>query len=232
MPDFDKGDSVTVSDKTDTSTETKESNLYASELYSGESSGQGTDQNMYSFESGSNQCSCELYKQEFDSDKSNQADQKIQGHLDKVNSNGEPVGDCPNVAESYYLKESEAYYETGLRDTVDWKSFAVNSDESGFDKDYPVTTETLQPGDVIVRYGSERGRYATLPGTDFSELSLPYDPNTIEYHEYRVVKPISCESGKAAKNFDQKGLGQQQLFADTFSDMIRNETIVRIENGK
>lgn len=124
------------------------------------------------------------------------------------------------------------YNDTGEW-TVDWTSNAENADPEGFDKDMPITTETLPPDIIITRYGSERGRYGTDKGTDYSELSLPYDPKSQEYHEYRVIEPISCKKGTVAKNFGQKGQGTQYVFTDTFSEMSNpnnpNRTMERIK---
>lgn len=147
------------------------------------------------------------------------------------NESGEPVGDVPVVVDESYIVRAENYNETGEWE-IDWKSNAENSDPEGFDKDMPIETVTLPPDTIIVRYGSERGRYATDKGTDYSELSLPYDPKSQEYHEYRVIDPVSCKKGTVAKNFGQKGHGTQYVFSDTFAEMADqknpNRTLERI----
>lgn len=131
------------------------------------------------------------------------------------NENGDPVGDVPIVTDDSFLVEGDNYVENGEK-TIDWSSNAENSDAEGFDKDVPVTYDTLPPETIISRHGSERGRYGTDKGTDYSELSLPYDPATHEYHEYKVLKPVTCKSGIAAKNFGQKGGGKQFFFQKHF----------------
>lgn len=148
------------------------------------------------------------------------------------NEDGEPVEDVPIVADESFIVRGDNYNETGEW-TIDWSSNAENADPEGFDKDMPITTETLPPDTIITRYGSERGRYGTDKGTDYSELSLPYDPKSQEYHEYRVIEPVSCKKGTVARNFGQKGQGTQYVFNDTFSEMSDpsnpNRTMERIK---
>lgn len=148
------------------------------------------------------------------------------------NEDGEPVEDVPIVADEIFIVRGDNYNETGEW-TIDWSSNAENADPEGFDKDMPITTETLPPDTIITRYGSERGRYGTDKGTDYSELSLPYDPKSQEYHEYRVIEPVSCKKGTVARNFGQKGQGTQYVFNDTFSEMSDpsnpNRTMERIK---
>ena len=122
------------------------------------------------------------------------------------NEDGEPVEDVPIVADESFFVRGDNYNETGEW-TIDWSSNAENADPEGFDKDMPITTETLPPDTIITRYGSERGRYGTDKGTDYSELSLPYDPKSQEYHEYRIIEPVSCKKGTVARNFGQKRSG-------------------------
>ena len=122
------------------------------------------------------------------------------------NEDGDPVDDIPDVADESFILRGDNYNDTGEW-TIDWTSNAENADPEGFDKDMPITTETLPPDTIITRYGSERGRYGTDKGTDYSELSLPYDPKSQEYHEYRVIEPVSCKKGTVAKKFRSKRSG-------------------------
>lgn len=148
------------------------------------------------------------------------------------NEDGEPVDDVPVVTDESFIVPSDNYNETGEW-TIDWSSNAKNADAEGFDKDAPITNEVLPPDTIITRYGSERGRFGTDKGTEYSELSLPYDPKSQEYHEYRVIEPVSCKKGTVAENFGQKGKGTQYVFSDTFKEMSNpnnpNRTMERIK---
>ena len=148
------------------------------------------------------------------------------------NEDGEPVDDVPVVTDGSFIVPSDNYNETGEW-TIDWSSNAKNADPEGFDKDAPITSEILPPDTIIARYGSERGRFGTDKGSDYSELSLPYDPKSQEYHEYRVIQPVSCKKGTVAENFGQKGKGTQYVFTDTFKEMSNpnnpNRTMERIK---
>lgn len=149
------------------------------------------------------------------------------------NKDGEPVDEVPIVTDERFMTETENYARTGIK-TIDWNSFAENAtdDGLGFDKDVPVTEKELPPDMVIVRWGSERGRNGTSAGTQYSEVSLPYDEKTIEYHEYRIIGPVKCKAGIVARNFGQKGGGDQYLFSDTFAEMANpnnpNRSLERI----
>lgn len=183
----------------------------------------------------------ELYTSEYDaseiefdgflygSDKSSSYEADMKGLF---NEDGEPVDDVPIVADESFIVRDENYNETGEW-RIDWESNAQNADSEGFDKDSPITTETLPADTVIARYGSERGRYGTDKGTDYSDLSMPYDPKSQEYHEYRVIEPVSCRKGTVGKNFGQNGQGTQYVFTDSFAEMSNpnnpNRTMERIK---
>lgn len=77
---------------------------------------------------------------------------------------------------------------------VDWKSFAKNADDDGFDKSQPIENIKLNPGDTFVRYGSGRGHFGAPPGSDYDSLSLPYQENSQEYHTYQIVPPVECRT--------------------------------------
>jgi hypothetical protein len=44
--------------------------------------------------------------------------------------------------------------------------------------------ETLQPGTMIDRYGSENGSYFASQGTSYAARALPYDPAKTPYTAY------------------------------------------------
>lgn len=70
------------------------------------------------------------------------------------NEDGDPVDDIPDVADESFILRGDNYNDTGEW-TIDWTSNAENADPEGFDKDMPITTETLPPDTIITRYGSE-----------------------------------------------------------------------------
>lgn len=149
-----------------------------------------------------------------------------------VNKDGELVPDAPIVKDEKYIKFSDNYNETGEW-SIDWDAYAKNSDGEGFDKTQEINTDaTLEPGKVIARYGSDFGSNATEVGTDYSKLSMPYDESSQEYHEYQVIKPVTCKSGKAAPNFGDDGGGQQYHFSQSFAEMSNpnnpNRTMIKI----
>ena len=152
---------------------------------------------------------------------------------EKYNSAGEKISGEREMSSPEFAQKGENYYEDGLheKDTADWKSFAENSDENGFEKG-SVETATMEKGAVFSRYGNEMGRFATEPGTEYEKLSLPYDEKTCEYAEYRVVSSFECKKGTIAANFEQSGQGTQYMFKDNIAQMIKDGKIERVERGK
>lgn len=153
----------------------------------------------------------------------------------RVNDNGEQVSTKKQFKESIYAKESKTYNETGLRSGTDWDTFAgktaVKKDDNiandykvGFDSTKPIEKDfTLKKGTTISRYGSKGGSTATDKGTDYDSLSMPYERETVEYHEFEVIKDIEgCSKGFAAPNFDSKGGGVQYNLEKNFSYYLRN----------
>lgn len=74
----------------------------------------------------------------------------------------------------------------------------------------------LEIGALIARYGHPSGQYASPYGTPYEQLSLPYLQETMEYHVYKVIKPITveCEIGTSAPAFGQPGFGIQFYFSN------------------
>lgn len=139
----------------------------------------------------------------------------------QYNDKGEPVEDVPVYRDGEYLNYNDpAYLETG-KHQVNWP------EGDGFDGE---STETiLTENTIVARYGSEHGRYATDVGTPPTELSLPYDTDTQEYHEYRVCSDVTCRSGKASSAFDVEGGGKQYAFGKSFAEMVSDGTMERIK---
>ena len=133
------------------------------------------------------------------------------------NKDGEPV-DVEIITDEEFRIDEVDYLETG-RWKIDWDTRAKNAREHGFDASEPVTDEVLMPGLIIARYGSEFGQNGTDKGTEHSKLSLPYDPKSQEYHEYRVISPVSCKKGIVAENFGKEGKGTQYYFLKSFVEM-------------
>ena len=70
-------------------------------------------------------------------------------------------------------------------------------------------TVTLAPGARIDRYGSPGGVYLAPAGTAYEARAVPYEKAKMEYHRYRVVRPLAVKAGTIAPWFDQRGGGVQ-----------------------
>lgn len=138
----------------------------------------------------------------------------------KYNDKGEPVEDVPLYRNDYLDYNDPEYLENGTH-RVNWP------ENGGFEGE--ATETVLTENTIIARYGSEYGHYATDVGTQPTELSLPYDTDTIEYHEYRVCGEVTCLSGKISSAFDVEGGGKQYAFGKSFAEMVSDGTLERIK---
>lgn len=146
------------------------------------------------------------------------------------NKYGEIVSGFPRLRKNKY-GTGEFYSGDNRRPRPDYKSWLKNADNEGFDitrtdKDGNYIIEVELPyGTKLIRYGSATGRYTAPQGTNFEELSLPWDEQTCEYHEYTVVADcikVICivKKGIVAPGFEQNGGGIQYLHKITILQSI------------
>ncbi len=82
------------------------------------------------------------------------------------------------------------------------------------------TTETLQPGTRIDRFGPETGRFLSPEGTPLPNRALPPGTAGGNPSAYEVVKPVDVQAGLAAPAFGQPGLGIQYMTNSPVADLI------------
>lgn len=81
--------------------------------------------------------------------------------------------------------------------------------------------ETLQPGKIIDRYGSNgTGKFFSPSGTSYGERALPPFMENEVYTQYRILQPIEVKSGKIAPWFNQSGNGTQFLSDYSVDELI------------
>ncbi len=102
----------------------------------------------------------------------------------------------------------EQFVDEFVDDSGTWRYPA----ENGFDGQ--ALPMELKGGDVIDRFGDERGRYLSPDGTTFSERALPPDSLNPQvekygYHRYEIVRPFQADVGYVAPAFAQQGGGLQ-----------------------
>lgn len=150
----------------------------------------------------------------------------------QTNEKGEKLEGPPILSDESFAKKDEKgnpILDGNGNPIPDYEGQAPNN---GF-KESPEELEksgnyTLSKGTTVVRYGSERGSFVTDPGTPYSKLSLPYDENSVEYHEYTVNCDIACTKGTVAPAFGQEGGGVQYMTNETISDLIESGALTRI----
>lgn len=154
----------------------------------------------------------------------------------KRNYRGEIIkGHRELIKEEYGTGEINADGEP----VVNWKYVSKFADGDGFDKREIINGDqykieiTLPKGTVILRYGSEMGRYTAPDGTAYEKLALPYKKETIEFNRYKVVGEnvkVECvvEKGFVAPGFDSSGGAVQYLHKKTVYDLIKKKIIERV----
>lgn len=136
----------------------------------------------------------------------------------------------PDVAdESYYVKGTTH---------INWKS--EFGDENGFDtrnleKNGQYFIEiNLPQNTIIIRYGSESGRFTAPEGSEYEKLGLPYVKESIQFHKYRVRADsitVFCkvEKGKVAPIFNSPGGAIQYFHRDrSIGDLVKDKILERI----
>lgn len=121
--------------------------------------------------------------------------------------------------DSYYKRDENGNY---VLDKYSRKQYRWGSDVHGFKGSQYVKT-FLKKNTYIIRYGSEKGSYASPRGTAFSEMALPYKLSSCEYNEYLVDEDnsvavlVPVHEGIVAKQAawpSERGEGTQFYFYD------------------
>lgn len=104
--------------------------------------------------------------------------------------------------------------------------------KDGFDKrnllkndKYKMEVE-LPYGTILIRYGSEVGKFTARKGTKYESLALPYMKDTVEYNEYKVIAngvKVICivEKGKIAPGFDSDGGAVQFMHSVSIRESMK-----------
>ncbi|GEM_PF-1689018 len=74
--------------------------------------------------------------------------------------------------------------------------------------------ETIAPGELIDRFGSEGGSFFSPQGQAFAARALPYVCSQMAYTVYRVKQPISVQRCAAAPWFGEPGGATQYKTAE------------------
>ena len=83
----------------------------------------------------------------------------------------------------------------------------------------PAQSMTIAAGTLIDRFGSERGTFVSPRGESYASRALPYVCEQLNYHVYRVDRPLPAMSCKAAPWFGQPG-GAVQMKLSAHVDQL------------
>lgn len=145
----------------------------------------------------------------------------------------------------YHKELLKDEYGTGKIDAhgepeVDWSKLSKYADKDGFDIralidgiHYKIKG-VLPKGTIIIRYGSEMGRFTAPNNTPYEKLALPYKKETVEFHRYIVIGDdvkIKCivDKGIVAPGFGSDGGAVQYLHEKTVYYLLKNNFIKRME---
>ncbi|KAH8826692.1 hypothetical protein DL96DRAFT_1209942 [Flagelloscypha sp. PMI_526] len=101
-----------------------------------------------------------------------------------------------------------------------------------------VGEQTLVPGMIVDRFGSESGCFLSPASTPFTMRSLPPqslndDPNDpgipFNYRVYEVKRPLTVLSGPIAAWFGQPGQGTQYQTSVSVGELIKNGFLERVD---
>jgi hypothetical protein len=88
-------------------------------------------------------------------------------------------------------------------------------------------SETLAPGTLIDRFGSENGTFFSPKGESFDARALPYVCSQMVYTVYRVTKPLHVATCQAAPWFDAPG-GATQFETDDPAFKLREGGAIEV----
>jgi RHS repeat-associated protein len=93
------------------------------------------------------------------------------------------------------------------------------------------TSQVLDTGTRIDRYGGEGGTFVSPEGTPGPMRALPPGATTRPYHIYEVANPLEVRAGTVAPWFGQLGLGTQYELPDSVGNLIENGYLKLAEDG-
>jgi hypothetical protein len=93
----------------------------------------------------------------------------------------------------------------------------------------PSERVTLQPGELVDRYGSTGGSFASPKGTPLPERSVPFGAEQKQLQIFRVLKPVEADAGKVSSWFNQPGGGKQYDFGRSIQELIDDGVVEKVK---
>ena len=132
--------------------------------------------------------------------------------------------DAGYVGEDVYGVRDDGYHEI-LWETGDEKTAAQLD---GFESE-PKQKEFAE-GEILKRFGDERGRNLTSKDTKYEELSMPVSEDKKELHYYVTTeKGMTTLEGRAEKKFGMKGGGDQYTTDRSVEQLVKDGYLRRLD---
>lgn len=147
------------------------------------------------------------------------------------------------------LKSSDyGYVDENNIPHINWGEENDICDANGFSKEhcfaesdgfYIVKDFVLPKGIVLCRYGIAGGRFTTTKDSPYDTLGLPYKPETIEYHEYKVTEDLLVDcyvtKGVVAPKFGSLGgavqfMHRQPIFLECADGYLQEDFLWKQRN--
>jgi filamentous hemagglutinin len=111
------------------------------------------------------------------------------------------------IEQNARVSDAQQYdkFRSTTKNDWDWQGQAPN----GGAIPGSATTNTINRGDTLDRFGSRRGEYLSPANTPFEQRGLPPGRQAEPYEQYPVLKPFTVVQEKIAPAFDQPAGGVQ-----------------------
>jgi hypothetical protein len=101
--------------------------------------------------------------------------------------------------------------------------------DDGFDP--PKLKVTIQPGELVDRFGDTCGSFLSPEGASYRGRALPYQCQGYAYTVYRVLKPLPVVIGTAAPAFGEPGGAVQLQTADLVDQLLAEGVLEKVPDA-
>lgn len=101
--------------------------------------------------------------------------------------------------------------------------------DDGFDP--PKLKVTVQPGELVDRFGDTCGSFLSPEGASYAGRALPYQCQGYAYTVYRVLKPLTVTIGTAAPAFGEPGGAVQLKTSELVDELLAEGALEKVPDA-